>query len=642
MLTVLIYDELLSSIITEYKPFWDPFLTSGEFALCSWRKQGKTLQDAVPELYSTIGEEVSWRAVILYHAMAEPGSNPFDFFDGNESASEVEKNDLIRLTHMLSIVPHRVQFTPVGMTDKDYILDHELKLEKKTEDKEYYTLGESNFNILCARPNKIILLATRKKKLSHELLRISRKEAQGHNLRNINGSFCDRNDYPSNVRYLLYDASCYSEQLGERDRFILMHAVMTLLMNEHVLMLRAEEVYSLQIKIDEEKLEKWICEYQGKMEFISSRIHMIHVYLQEEWEDRRNFGELPQFNTNYYIDLSLASPDTYEISEKAYKLFKDKPLLDLKVWRQDKAVSHRAVEALLKEPLRKLRYSLDEIRKTVKSEERPVKGRFSREQLEDARIQMELLERGMFQGDATPVAKLNEEERDKQEHLTENMLLKRMTRPMALLGLLFAVVIFAVGFIPYFSTSGVLTDIPAWTMMLMLIAVGSGILFVVWLGFLIVSRWRLHRKIRKINAIISKVVESYRELQRQYQDYVTKAFNYRKYWGFTRQLHEDNDRFYVDEGEKREINLLRHRNAVYHAKDFISRVCKSMNITCDRYDFYKPEDPLTFTLLPEKSGYYELDWQERSPDNQWADETEVYYGYVFVSGFGIKREEMNA
>ena len=213
-------------MITEYKPFWDPFLKNEEFSLCRWKTKETTLAAAVPDLYETLGEETMWRAVVLYHGSAERGTNPFDFFSGEESAQEVEQNDLIRLTHMLSVVPRRVEVYPeppqtgsagrpetfqaagisaIGAaqaaegaaqaaagngtdtpgtaagsapsgsaparaeyTDKDYILDTELHFVSRREDKDYYTLGDSNYEILCARPGKILLVATRKKDLSEK------------------------------------------------------------------------------------------------------------------------------------------------------------------------------------------------------------------------------------------------------------------------------------------------------------------------------------------------------------------------------------------------------------------------------------------------------------------------------------------
>ena len=675
MLTVLLYDERLSSMITEYRPFWDPFLSSGEFAVCKWRTQGRTVADALPDLYDTVGEEGDWRAVVLYHSMAEVGSNPFDFFEGTESAKEVEENALIRLTHMLSVVPHRIQFAPVGVKknlqemgessaaageeessapagaeaspdvrlgvmDKDYIQDRDLVFEARDEDKDYYSLGESNYEILCARPNKIVLVATRKKNMSEELLHGRNKEKQERCLKSRRGGFCDRNDYPANVRFLIYDTWYASTVMGERDQFILMHAMMTLLMNESAVTLRSEEVYRLLIQIDEEELEHWLMMYQEKMNLINNRIRMVHQYLEEERENRRDFGTLPDMDVHYYVDLAIENPEKYEISERPYKLYKDVRQSDEKTWRMAKSGSQKALASLLKEPLRKLKYSLDNVRQVVREEEQPVTGRFTKEQLEDAQAEMEQLERGMFQGDATPAARLNEEERDECEGVVEKRLVPRMNRRIALVSLIAAALLFYAGFLPFWYSAR--KNPEALAEMILIIAAGLGLLFLIWLLFLIITRKRLHNAIRSYNKVIAKVVDSYRRLQKQYQDYVTRAFNYRKYWHFVRELQEDDDKFYVDQTIKTEINLLRHKSAADRSLDLCSRVRRAMNIQNQTYAFYESEDPITFGMLPEESGYYELSYQPRRPDNPWADETCVYYGYEFVSGFGIKREEWNA
>ena len=365
-------------MITEYKPFWDPFLKNEEFSLCRWKTKEKTLAAAVPDLYETLGEETMWRAVVLYHGPAERGTNPFDFFSGEESAQEVEQNDLIRLTHMLSIVPRRVEVYPkppqagsgktgtagaepvssetgagtsgaaadVGMvpseagnppaadadisaavsegtppygkspegaeyTDKDYILDRELHFVSLREDKDYYTLGDSNYEILCARPSKILLVATRKKDLSEEALHRSgiplSTEVSQIPCALPKAGFCDRNDYPANIRYLVYDAHMINGTagpvMGEKDQFVLMHALMTLLMNEAAVQLRAENVYRICINVDEDALRKWACGWEEKQHQISLRVSAMQRYLEEDRLNSKDYGELPDLDENYYIDL---------------------------------------------------------------------------------------------------------------------------------------------------------------------------------------------------------------------------------------------------------------------------------------------------------------------------------------------------
>lgn len=670
MLTVLIYDERLSSMITDYKPFWDPFLNEGEFALCSWRTQGRTVPDAVPDLYETVGDSADWRAVVLYHAMAPIGTNPFDFFEGSESAEEVENNDLIRLAHMLSTVPHKIQFMPVGvkeprfahvpdgilvtdeeadltdaeentpLTDKDFILDRELDFSSKNEDKDYYSFGDSNYELLCARPTKIILIATRRRNMSEEKLRSAKRavrECSG-GMQPIEG-FCDRNDYPANIRFLVYDTWYASETMGTRDQFILLNALQTLLMNESVLSLRAEEVYRLIIQIDETELEKWLLTYQEKMTVIDNRIQMLRVYLREMRENRRETGELPDLTVNYYVDLSIDAPDSYEISAKNYRLFRDAPRPDQKEWQKEKAESHRALSALLKEPVRRLKHSLEGIRKTIKFEEQPVSGRFTSEMLEDASMQMEQLERGLFQSDATPAARLNEAERDELEMQVTAYIERRLSRPMALCGILLAGLFFVAGFIPYFCAAW--RKPVAASEMAFLILVGLGILFAIWVLFLLLDRHLLRKKIRKYNTLINKVVDSYRALQRQYQEYVTKAFNYRKYWHFVRGLREEDDKFFLDEAAKAEVNLLRHKGAAQQALDLCARVRSAMDISDREMPLCEMKEPFTFSETPEQSGFYALDYVQR-PNNPWADETAVYYGYPYLSGFCVRREEGHA
>lgn len=645
MLNILIYDERLSSIITEYLPFWEPFLSAGEFALCRWRPEAETLSDAVPELYETVGENGEWRAVVLYHGMAAIGSNPFDFFEGSESASEVEKNDLIRLTHMLSTVPHRVRIVarpeegeetaPDGeYRDRDYILEKQLHFGSRYEDKDYYARGESNYEILCARPGKIILVATRRRDMSEEALRRKRRLQDGTD--GPREGFADRNDYPANVRYLVYDAGYASETMSERDKFILMHGMMTLLMNDSSITLRPESVYRMEVTLDENLLKDWMLDYEERLYHIGVRMRAMQLYLQEEQESRRAYSSMPRFNEDYLVELAIDTPNSYVVPEEAFHLLKDRPDPDEKIWRQERAETMGSLAKMMKESMRRLRYSLDQIRNQVKKEEKPVTGRYSREQLEDAQMEMEQLERDMFNGDVITTAVLSEKEKDALERSVTAQVTTRMTGKIAFAGILFGLLVMAVGFVPYFVSAA--DDPAAMTEMLLFVLGLAGLFVLIWLIYLLVSRWKLRKEIRNYNEAVNKVVASYRALQQQYQAYVSKAFNYRRYWGFIHQLHEQDDKTFVDETAIAQVNLLRHAGALQRARDLCSHVCTVMGISGDPADYLQEEEPFTFTATPEESGYYELDYTPRPEPNRWAEDS-LYFGYVFVTGFGVKRED---
>ena len=723
-------------MITEYKPFWDPFLKNEEFSLCRWKTKETTLAAAVPDLYETLGEETMWRAVVLYHGSAERGTNPFDFFSGEESAQEVEQNDLIRLTHMLSVVPRRVEVYPeppqtgsagrpgtfqaaaaedaagtsaigaaqaaegtlqaaaaedaagisaIGAaqaaegaaqaaagngtdspgtaagsapsgsaparaeyTDKDYILDTELHFVSRREDKDYYTLGDSNYEILCARPGKILLVATRKKDLSEEALHRSgvplNTEVSQIPCALPKAGFCDRNDYPANIRYMVYDAHMINGTagpvMGEKDLFILMHAMMTLLMNESAVQLRAENVYRIRINVDEDALRKWVCSWEEKQHQIGLRVSAMQRYLEEDRQNSRDFGELPNLEENYYIDLSIDSNENYTVSDEAFRLMKDSPRPDEAAWRQEKSKTNNALRSLLKEPVRRLKYSLEKVREIVRREETPASGRFSVEQLEDAGMEMEKLEREMFQGDVITTARVNEKEKERLERDVQEQVETRMTKRVAFGGLFLSFLVFAAGMIPWLVGTYNSGDPVALSESLIFIAGGAGLLLAVWVIFLLISRWRLRRRIRGYNDSIGKVVDSYRALQREYQGYVTKAFNYRKYWAFIGTLHEEDNKFYVDDNARARVNLLRHKGAAGRAMDLCARLKKAMNIQ-DELSVYTGEpEQFTFGETPEESGYYVLPYKPRRPDNPWAEEN-IYYGYDFVDGFQVKREEWN-
>ena len=108
MFTVIFYDSEIQNFLKEHMSFIQPFVARNEFALCRWNTAGMTINEAIPELYDIVGECKEWRAIVLHHKFCDGSENPYDIFTGNESAEEIEQNDLIRLTHMLSSVPRNL------------------------------------------------------------------------------------------------------------------------------------------------------------------------------------------------------------------------------------------------------------------------------------------------------------------------------------------------------------------------------------------------------------------------------------------------------------------------------------------------------------------------------------------------------
>ena len=121
MHTVIITDQhrnTKSSLFTDiHWRLFSPFLKErGEsISICDWNKSGRTIEEAVPELYEAIRGYPEWRAIIFVHqsqserAKSNP-DNPFDFEcnrgkDIKELLTSFNASPLVSLTHMLAGFP---------------------------------------------------------------------------------------------------------------------------------------------------------------------------------------------------------------------------------------------------------------------------------------------------------------------------------------------------------------------------------------------------------------------------------------------------------------------------------------------------------------------------------------------------------
>lgn len=78
MFTVIIAEKKHIDAIREYDFFLKPFLRTDQVVFCQWNTDARTLEEAVPELVSTVDRRSEWRLVVLCDDAGIGQKNPFD------------------------------------------------------------------------------------------------------------------------------------------------------------------------------------------------------------------------------------------------------------------------------------------------------------------------------------------------------------------------------------------------------------------------------------------------------------------------------------------------------------------------------------------------------------------------------------
>lgn len=114
MFTVIMLSDAAKSIFEPARVYFEPFIESGQIALCDWDQSLKATEtrEALPGLSELIKGKSAWRAVVVDHPrgalngesnrLRDP-ENPFDFLDNTNLALGLAESrfPLIRIAHML-------------------------------------------------------------------------------------------------------------------------------------------------------------------------------------------------------------------------------------------------------------------------------------------------------------------------------------------------------------------------------------------------------------------------------------------------------------------------------------------------------------------------------------------------------------
>lgn len=280
MYTVLISAKKTSDNMQEHYPALRNVVESNQIGLCQWIKSGTNIETALPELYDLISNNREWRAVIAMYDEPDEGMednvNPFDYGKldkigdktdddnrgRNYTLEESNEIDLIRLTHLLVGAPtpspeFELEEYPNRNGDEPLVV---IPFTRYVMDQDAYDAKCAKYNAWNAEhkmngimPSEIILVRTRDVTYRNDS-EVIKQAWEDHN-ESESSDFRERNLYPHNCKFLVYDIEKRGMMYEERDAIRFWVSLLTMATNSiDSNVLQPHKLYNLSVKIDNDSL----------------------------------------------------------------------------------------------------------------------------------------------------------------------------------------------------------------------------------------------------------------------------------------------------------------------------------------------------------------------------------------------------
>ena len=301
MYTLIFVDKRTADAMAEYRFLFRPFELAGQVAFCHWNADGRTAEDAIPELPMLLRGKKEYRAIIINsdalcsdERIPRPDDkNPFDYTSVDlERGAHESPIPLIRLTHILAgyePLPKRQFKAMIEYYDEEKrcmmhvapevynALRHEsvddedgnvedlgkpiyieiepdaAEIEKHRELYERYLSSE-------ARPSEILLMSLRKRRAEDE-----KEETLGAwqvPIEALSSSFWEKNRYPSCCRFLYANVDLSDAMKAERDLTSFWFSAVLLSTNRiPTAYMQAYRLYTIGVGVDTGVFERQLCEH---------------------------------------------------------------------------------------------------------------------------------------------------------------------------------------------------------------------------------------------------------------------------------------------------------------------------------------------------------------------------------------------
>ena len=571
MFTVVICDEhIINDCQNKYYIYLKPFLDNEEFVFCKWNVSGSSFDEAVPELKELIGNKKEWRAIIVndnstWDVDSVNKRNPFNYVDSvknkenfdtckqiekfrEEEESMLEKamfNPLMKLSVWLCGSPietvpsicytgYEELFEDLSK-EKEYfekaaelnITAREIELDR-IRLRRYVKLSENFGNDveLFNPPQKVLALTERTKDVRREVA----KSAWVKHTEMDYSQFYNENLYSEKLRYLICDVSYLKGKHNEAQYFNFLTVILLMAVNEAPSgVLRANRVYSLNIRIDSDCVKKLCNCYNSKLNATLIEISNESRRLAEKQNKPidRETAEL-YFETGVTVPVSVDrffDEDVLFANHKEIGLSKDCPCDEAVFWNEQYNDIEKMFVKYLREPRRAVKVAVKDKFPAMNKNEDERAVRLSEFQKENVLDFLNEEEQNMISTKTTHLyntAKYKQQMKEADEAIRKDIS-RRMTKKKTINTALIALAAYFFGFIPLLI--GNLNTAGSFLFSLGMTGVTVGIFLLAGLLTLVVFRTRLIEKFKHFNSVMSGIIDEIQGSLNTFSEYLSNACN---------------------------------------------------------------------------------------------------------------------
>ena len=609
MFTVIICNKrIIDACRKTYEAFLKPYLNSDSYAFCKWNTEGESIEEALPDLNGILSGHSTWRALIVQDeelvGMEQTNKkNPFDYvgaiktpvdfgsitdfsdLNGDEEVLELleEKkqqilayreakrenylkavcNPLTRLAAWLEGSPMRKK--PVFSSKiEEFLMNddgeinllyfselykaglHSAEIEICRAQHEKYEIASKVFlsgAMIEKKPSRIIALSTRTCGHVEELA----LETWGVHTELEYSRFYDDNLYHDKLRYLIYDID-YENQFRNESKFLnFLTYILTFATNECPYdAIRANRVYRVQIKADDEKLRIACNNYDGKLRATLNSVLQRNDKLKiQEAEPIDNKTARTVFEKEAVISVEMNSDISESELMAKYKeigLSRDCPEDELTFWSNQYREISRLFVRYLREPRRAVKKAVSDEMPKMNSIDDERMLRLNEFQREDVVYKLQEEEQCMVETKTRQIfhsAEYNERINEADKEL-RHAIGQRMNKKRTVMVAVIAAVAYLVGFLPLILGNFNTTKS---TLVSLLMTVGSIAVFLI-VGFiaLIVLRKRLVDRFKHFNYVMGGICGEITESMKSFSKYLSHACSVMREYSVLRSMESQESR----------------------------------------------------------------------------------------------------
>ncbi len=578
MRTVIIAAKEHLNWIFKYRKFFAPFISGEDIKFCEWNKAGDTIETIIPEIYDRIGGRRNWRAYILFDdEVSRNRENPFDlveargFGDNDENIEEenyriiyerykanLKKKETAKMAEYdeassLPLVKLCTFLCPLpldSVQDESDVLDDfdinmispsellsEITERRRLDDiKSYKTtagykkdlrerlVGNEKFKAVLPQDVYCISIRTildERKSVSEKL---SLAWNQSTDVRY--SDFCDRNMYFDRMRFFTYD-------ILPKDhvnyKFNYMEFIYTLLVFAKNPVpsdsIAPGRLYVIESSCSEDRLKRTVELYDQKLENTIVRIERTQAEIEKDIPGPMSDTEAETlFHTNKVITVNLPQDfdmEGYYADKRVFGLSTDCPSNEHQMWQRMYKKSNSVMKRLLKQPLRSLEKSTEELRRNNKEESAKVLG-LNHFQIDDIREYAENEEKHLVSIETRDFYNTDEYLNNAQTSSEDvkSVIDTRMTKKTTVILGLVCLFVFFIGFIPvlFFNKNVISVPLP-----LVITMTALGLLFLTVFIFLFVLRKKLRDKVDNYNSLMKDVKHDVDDSMNRFSDVLSSV-----------------------------------------------------------------------------------------------------------------------